>query len=356
MGVLSLIDRKLVSLDEIYYLARLRTQDGKVELFHRGWGSQAALDAIDARWSLPGYGKVPSIRWNMAEDTAVGPVVGGWMESEVYEDQLPEPSRRVTVVLVRPKGKKQHADKAVVLAPTSREGGFRRRWKWAAWLVKQGVTVMMVDNPFMGARKPADQMGSVLGHFTDFPLTCAASAEECRSAVRWLLAYGMKKVCVSGVSQGGFAAIVATLRSDPERVCGVAVVPPNSAEPVIEEGVPGRMCAWDTLASEFGGLEEAKARMKPIFERTRIDAMKLEGAVPKVVVFGGERDKYVPRSSVQRIADHLGTACTMHWTGGGHVSAILERKRYATAIIRSLTTEDEEPVDERRVELAVAGD
>jgi pimeloyl-ACP methyl ester carboxylesterase len=242
----------------------------------------------------------------------------------------------VGVLLLKPRANKRHSDKAVVLAPTSREGGFRRRWSWACWLAKQGVTVMMVDNPFMGSRKPPDQIGSVMSHFTDFPLTCVASAEECRSAVQWLLSTGMKRVCVSGVSQGGYASIVATLRSDPEKVCAVAVVPPHGADPVIDGGVPGRMCAWDKLAEQFGSVDEARSKMKPIFDRTRIDSMEVRAGPSRVFVFGGERDRYVPKSSVQRIADHLGQACRMHWTGGGHVSAILERKLYANAILKAL--------------------
>jgi hypothetical protein len=335
MGLLSAIDSRLVSLDEVYYLARKRTQDGRVALFHKGWGNQAALDAIDARWSLPGWAPVPRIAWNTREDTRAGCVVGGRMESEVYADQLPAESRWVRVLLVRPREAVKGERRGVVLAPTSREAGFRRRWAWAKTLLRHGLSVMMVDNPFMGERKPAGQVGGVLSHFADFPLTCAASAEECRSAVSWMLANGWDQVCVSGASQGGFSAIVAALRSDTSRVLGVGVVPPHSAESVIEEGVPGRLCAWDVLAQQSGGLEAAKRRMKPIFERTRIDHMDLSGTAPRVVVVGAKRDRYVPTASVQNIVEHLGDRCLAKWTAGGHVSAILERRVYTDAIVKS---------------------
>lgn len=335
MGLLSAIDSRLVSLDEVYYRARKRTRDGRVALFHKGWGNQAALDAIDERWSLPGFAPVPRITWNARDDARVGFVVAGWMESSVYADQLPEESRRVSVMLIRPRTEVEGERRGVVLAPTSREAGFRRRWAWAKKLLSQGLAVMMVDNPFMGDRRPVGQVGGVLSHFADFPLTCAASAEECRSAVSWMLANGWDQVCVSGVSQGGFAAIVAALRSDTSRVLGVGVVPPHSAEPVIEEGVPGRMCAWDVLAEQCGGLQAAKRRMKPIFDRTRIDQLDLAGTAPRIVVVGARRDRYVPTASVQNIVEHLGERCKAEWTAGGHVSAILERRVYTDAIVKS---------------------
>lgn len=336
MGLLSVIDSRILSLDEVYYRARLSTKEGKLPLFHKGWGNQAALDAINERWSLPGWAPVPYIRWNATDETSHSYVASGWMDSEVYADKLPMESRKVGLVIMRPKRQREGAALGVVLAPTSREAGFRRRWSWAAWLVKRGITVMMVDNPFMGMRKPPHQEGGVLGHFADFPLTCAASAEECRSAVSWMLANGMDRVCVSGVSQGGYAAIVATLRSDTERVCAVSVVPPHSAEPVIEEGVPGRLCAWDVLADQCGSVETAKARMKPTFERTRIDRIDLTGLSPKVVLIGAKRDRYVPTSSMQTIVNHLGSGCEARWTSGGHVSAILERGLYMREIVKSL--------------------
>lgn len=335
MGPLSAIDSRLVSLDEMYYLARKGTQDGRVALFHKGWGNQAALDAIDARWGRPGWAPVPRISWNAREDTRAGYVVGGRMESKVYADQLPAESRWVSVLLVRPRKEAGGERRGVVLAPTSREEGFRRRWACAKALRRQGMAVMMVDNPFMGERRPAGQVGVVLSHFADFPLTCAALAEECRSAVSWMLANGWDQVCVSGLSQGGFSAIVAALRSDTHRVLGVGGVPPHSAEPVIEEGVPGRMCAWDVLAEQCGGLEAAKRRMKPIFERTRIDHMDLSGTEPRIVVVGATRNRYVPMSSVQNIVEHLGDRCKAQWTAGGHVSAILERRVYTDAIVKS---------------------
>lgn len=330
MAVLSAIDRYLFSLDELYYRARLRTRDGRLALFHKGWGSQEALDAIIERWDIAGYAPEPEIHWARKQTQSGLSVAHGQMHSSVYSDQLPAESAHANVVLV--KRVSQSSRRAVLLAPTSREVGFGRRWKTAKKLATRGFSVMLLDNPFMGARAPSDQEGTVLSSFSDFPLTCAASAEECRSAISWLLANGHDHVCVSGVSQGGYCGIVAGLRSDASKVSVVAVVPPHSAEPVIDEGVPGRLCDWEALARDCGGAELARQRMKLVFDRTRIDAMPVPDAPMKIVVIGARRDKYVIPRSFEMIADHLEELVDLRWTDGGHVSAIMERYRYVDAI------------------------
>lgn len=333
MGLLTAIDR-VTSLDELYHRARLRTRDGRLKLFHRGWGNQAALDAIHERWSIAGEAPVPTIRWSEKHVLRNGlRMRAGHMRSSVYADVLPRESRAASLLLLQTH---ESNGTAVVIAPTSREADFSRRWRLAMELQTSGTTVVMLDNPFMGVRAPRHQRGTVLTHFADFPLTCAASVEECRSVVSWLLHTGMRHVCITGVSQGGFSAVVAAMRSRTSAVSAVAVVPPHSAEPIIKTGIPGRLCAWNTLALQCGGVERALERMMITFDRTRIDRLIVAGRAPRVTLFGGKRDRYVPPDSVGFIQAHLGARATTRWLEGGHVSTILERSVYRKEILRSV--------------------
>jgi len=332
--LLSAIDSRVGSLDEVYFKARLRVKAGRKPLFHMGWGDNSVIDAVDQRWDAPGVAPMPTITWNADWKTS-GPayVRSGSFESTVYVDQLPDESKRVGILLVRPE--RERARYGVVLAPTSRELDFKRRMRTAMELARNGIWSLLLDNPLMGSRKPEGQFSTVVSKFSDYPLLTAACVEEVRMALEWMRGQGFTRLCAAGVSQGGYTSAAAGMRLQ-FSISVVAVATPHSGGPVVLDGIPGRMVDWAILDKTCPAGATAREHMEAVFERTRLDRLPDPVARPSITLFAAKRDRYVPEYSYQLLQDHWADMAKVVWTDGGHVSTILERTRYAKEIEESL--------------------
>lgn len=334
MGLISAIDSKLLSLDELYFWQRLRTKSGSMQLFHQGWGEQKTIDVVDKLWSSSDAAADAAISWSSFKVHGTGAGLHyGSFQSERYAPWLPKESRTVKFLLVTPAGGTN--DCALLIAPTSRETDLRRRIPMAVDLAAKGITSMLLDNPFMGDRKPDKQFETVISRFSDYPLLTAACVEENRTALKWMKAQGLTRLCATGVSQGGFTAAAAAVRMD-FPITVVAVAAPHSAESVVIDGIPGRLCAWDALDRTCPSGGPARQHMQHIFDRTRLDRMRVPTNGTRMHLFAARRDRYVPAHSYQRLEKHWAAHGAVEWSAGGHVSTILERHRYQRVIEDSM--------------------
>ena len=88
-----------------------------------------------------------------------------------------------------------------------------------------------MEGPFYGQRKPKRQNGCKLLHVSDLPLLGAATIEEARSLLYYVMEAGYGPLVVGGISMGGLhAAMVAALTPFP--VGTASLVGPPSAVPV----------------------------------------------------------------------------------------------------------------------------
>lgn len=333
-NIWSAIDSKLISLDEFYFRARLNTKSGRKQLFYEGWGNQDCLDFVDKMWDCKNDPARLDVHWTNKKSHKTGATIEtGIFESTKYFDWLPPESRTVTILHVRPK--EVNSDVGVLIAPTSREIGFKRRMKVALDLATSGVQSVLINNPFMGLRKPSHQFETVISKFSDYPLMAAACVEENRMVLQWMREQGMSTLCATGVSQGGFTTIAAALRL-PFAVNVVAVVPPNSAEQVVIEGIPGRLCAWDALERTCPPNATAIESMRSVFNRTRLDRIVIPDNGSQIHLVAAKKDHYVPASSYNQLAHHLKNVGKIEWREGGHVSTIMERRVYTEAIKSAL--------------------
>uniref|UniRef100_A0A8R1HS80 Uncharacterized protein n=1 Tax=Caenorhabditis japonica TaxID=281687 RepID=A0A8R1HS80_CAEJA len=81
-----------------------------------------------------------------------------------------------------------------------------RHWLLAEDMLKDGVGSILVQNPFYGDRKPANQFRSSLLHVSDLFVMGAALNAECNHLFSWTEKLGYGPFGVSGVSMGGFMA------------------------------------------------------------------------------------------------------------------------------------------------------
>jgi pimeloyl-ACP methyl ester carboxylesterase len=335
MAILTLIDGALGKLDEWYFRYHCHLNRDAPPMFHRGWGSQTALAAVNGRWNEPELPRPIDIAWETDWSLTSH---GLWTRSgsfptPLHVEHLPPESARAYVHFVRPTLKGTGA--VVVLPPTSREAGVAGRLPTAWALAREGISSMLLESPYMGRRKPQSQHGATLQHFSDFLVLCAAAIEEARAVLAWLAGQGFRELCTAGISKGGYLATVAGLRSSaPAHV--VALLPPDSGVPVLIDGLLGRLCDWDLLQRTSGSSQPVKQQMIDLFEPTSLVRLPAPASGQRVTLIAARRDRYVPRDAYERLAQHWKGRADVRWLGGGHVSTIAERGHLIRAIIDTL--------------------
>ncbi len=334
MALLSLIDGALGKLDEWYF--RYRHAKRQIRpMFHRGWGSHAALEAVNAHWRSLAPPRAIDIDWE-ADWAASRPglwVRCGSFATPAHTDHLPPESARAYVHFVRPS---LHGTGPVaVLMPTSGEAGVQGRMPVARALAKRGISSVLLESPYMGRRRPASQFGTTLSHFSDFLVLCATSIEEGRAVLGWLGRQGFDQLCTAGISKGGYLAAVAGLRS-PVPAHVVAMLPPHSGVAVLVDGLLGELCDWDLLQHTSGSSTPVRQQMIDLFELTSLEQLTPPGAPQRLTLICARQDRYVPRYSYEKMARRWQGHAAVHWLPGGHVSTIAERGHLTRAITRTL--------------------
>jgi len=339
MGLLSLADGRLGRLDHWYFAYHCHRNRYAPAMFHKGWGSQEAIDALNEHWQMPSPPLMPDIEWDgqwlhPRDGLAVR---NGRFPVPAHRAYLPPESHTAFFSFVRPQ--LSESDSVALLLPASREAGVQARMPIARALAKRGISTVLLESPFMGRRQSPHQVGTMLTYFSDFLVLSAACIEEARSLTAWLGQQPFKKVCVAGISKGGYLATVAGLRAAaPVQV--VSIVAPHSGVPVLLEGLLGSLCDWELLQRTSGSAKPVRQHMAEVFDRTSLEHLPLPSSMPgvpkRLIMIGARNDRYVPATSYERMQAHWGEHADVRWLPGGHVSSISERAHFINAISDSL--------------------
>lgn len=342
MGVLSAADSWLGKLDQWYFKYHCLRNRRSPPMFHKGWGSQDAIEAVNSIWQAPGNPAMPEIEWEADWLTAADNLWhrNGSFATPAHHEHLPPESRVAYFRFVRPT--RFQIGPVVVLTPTSREAGVHGRMPVARALAKQGISTVLLESPFMGRRKPASQHGATLSHFSDFLVLSAACIEEARSVLAWLGDQAFDNICIGGISKGGYLAAVAGLRS-PVPVQVVSLLAPHSGVPVLLDGLLGRLCDWDLLQQTSGSAAPVHQQMEEIFAQTSLENLPLPDLHRSLILIGARRDEYVSPRSYERMERHWSGSATVRWLRGGHVSSIAERGHLILALTEALDRTRNQP-------------
>jgi acetyl esterase/lipase len=221
----------------------------------------------------------------------------------------------------------------VILTATTREEGYRNREITAFALARQGIGSLLLESPLRGKRRPTSQPSANLLKFSDFFLLCGAAIEESRALLQWLHDCGHRRLGIAGISKGGYIASIAGLRSEMPLAI-VTLVPPHSGVPVFLDGLTGRMCNWVRLQATCGEVS-VRDKLRRLFDATGLDAMPAPSSNKTVVVIAAKQDRFVPRSSYDTMRAHWEHA-QFRWLGGGHVSSILNRRAFTSAVCEAM--------------------
>ena len=269
------------------------------------------------------------LRWTKSED-------GGRHRDGTFESPttvpLPPEARQGVLELWSPVGT-ERGPACLVLAATGEEGFFRRR-RLARTLVGAGITAVLLENPYYGARRPRGQHGPALRTVFDQFAMNLATVDEARFLLHVLRARGYGPVGVTGYSQGGFmSAFAASLVDFP--VVAVPRAAGTSAEVVFTESALSHGVHWPALAREVGSEERARrelASMLRVVDLTKHPA-PIDTNLATIVV--SRHDRFVPPADGEALHRHW-AGSHLVWSEGGHVtSSVFDGSGQARAIIEA---------------------
>jgi pimeloyl-ACP methyl ester carboxylesterase len=219
------------------------------------------------------------------------------------------------------------------MVPTRFEAGFRDRAPRAARLAARGIACVLLESPFMGRRRPSYQPTAMLATLSDFVLMGGAAIEEARAVAHRLHERGSQRLCLTGVSLGGYLAAVAAALA-PHPVALVTVLAPHDGNVVYLDGLSRGLCDWAQMDKTCGTA--ATERFRAVFEAISLARLPLPATVAPVIALAATHDRYVPPDSFRTLA-RLWQRSELRWIGGGHVSTILLRRRsQLTALLDAL--------------------
>jgi pimeloyl-ACP methyl ester carboxylesterase len=305
-------------------------------LYEGGFGDRAELARLvagvaEARREDP----LPAIdvRWGARQ--AQARFVERHARFESPASGLPEESRDVHFAMLEPVTRPAGARSAVVLlAATGEEGYFLRR-RFALPLLARGHSVVLVENPFYGLRRPRGQLGPALRTVREQFAMNLATVLEGRALVGWLRAQDHERVVLSGYSQGGImAAFVSALTP-----FATGCVPRGAGarvEAIFTTGALSRAMRWDRLAREAGGVDQARAFFAECLAPVRVDLHPPPLDTRACIVVGARHDAFVPPEEAFALHRHWPGA-ELRWDEAGHITAaMLAQGAHQRAILDAL--------------------
>jgi hypothetical protein len=330
---MGLIDGFLGGFDQLYFLLANRVTAKNPPLFRQGWGSDAAIEAVIARFRSPGHAFEIQPEWD-----------GGWTEASrcrfrdgyfgtpMFREFLPKECALARFRVFQPA---TATKQVVVMVPTRFEQGCKGRQPLAFQLAAHGIASVLLESPFMGRRKPDYQPTPMLASLSDFVLLGGTAIEEARSAVSWLQREGFEKICVTGISLGGYLAAVAGASAKPP-VAIVMLLAPHDGNVVYIDGLSRSLCHWPEMQRTCGSAEPVEAKFRAVFDAISLERIPEPETSHRIIALGASSDRFVPPGSFRRMARHW-PASELRWIRGGHISSILRRRHYFEAILDALS-------------------
>ncbi len=300
----------------------------RARLFAEGWGDEQLLENVAVGTSF------------LPEPARITPVWGeprprreGWFRDGTFTSPLPllVPAVRTAHVRWLGAGSPPGRSACVVLA-ASREEGFALRERLYAPLVREGIDLLLLENPYYGLRRPLGQRGGALRTVSDHVLMNLGMVEEARALLAWLRGAGYARLGIAGYSMGGYmAALTAVLFPEPLAVAALAAG--ASPVPVFTRG----LLSWSIAFAELDGArrdaEQARSRLGRIFDLanlTRFPPPRQPGAA---ILLACARDGFVPAAETRALQAHWKHS-ELRWVNAGHVSAILTERAALCGAVR----------------------
>ena len=315
--------------------ARLRN-DG--HFFPGGWGDEETLKLSLVQRELPPVGEMRCVS-EVENPTHIAREYV--FDSPHPERDLPEESREARFLMLLPRDWNLSTRICVHLAATGDAGYEGRHRLLGVPLLAHGIGSIILENPFYGVRRPANQKGTYIDTVSQLWLMGMTAAAEARVILGWLKDQGFTRLGVSGISMGGqITSHVAALHPDPLAVC--ACIAPHCASPVFLDGVLSRYTNWSALDSDEA---VARQRLKAQLDRSDLRLFPKPARPDCCIWVAASYDAYVNADSC-RATQATWPESTIRWLVSGHVSSVMfRRKAFMKGILDSFRLLDLPPLD-----------
>lgn len=294
--------------------------------FQDGWGDLSHAEPIAAALREP-----PPI---LPIEPVFGPpttVLGAELRVGHFEspdDRLPEETRSARVWWLHPSD--QPVRGAVVMFASWGDEGPTMRGRIVGPLVREGVSIAILENPFYGCRRREGQRAQGLRTVSDFILMQGAAGQEGRSLIQWLRRQIDGPVAAVGFSMGGHLASVIT-GSLPGSVPLVAAAPPLCPSEPFTVGPLGRCIDWEALG---GANADTFARWAELMDLYDVRHVASPARPELVRLIGCSMDGLVPPKHSEVLADSW--RVPLAWEPIGHVGIAIARSRVMRSAIREV--------------------
>lgn len=135
-------------------------------------------------------------------------------------------------------------------------------------LKEAGLGAIILENPFYGLRKPADQRASALHNVSDILVMGGCLILESLVLFNWCERMGLGPLGITGLSMGGHMASLAATNY-PKPLVLVPCLSWSTASSVFTEGVMSHSINWDVLETQYfadGQYREKLSKMVTIVD------------------------------------------------------------------------------------------
>lgn len=131
-----------------------------------------------------------------------------------------------------------------------------------------GLGAIILENPFYGTRKPADQRASSLHNVSDIVVMGGCLILESLVLLNWCERLGLGPLGITGLSMGGHMASLAATNY-PKPLVLVPCLSWSTASSVFTEGVMSHSINWDVLETQYfadGQYKEKLSKMVTVVD------------------------------------------------------------------------------------------
>ncbi len=297
----------------------------KAYCFQDGWGDLSIADAVVRSLHDPAPPAELEIEW--AEPVAV-------LGAELRAGTFTSPSSLVNGAVGTGRVWWLHpADRplrgAVVSFASWAEEGPAMRGRVLGPLVRDGIAVLLMENPYYGYRRSEAQVDYGLRSVSDFLRMQGAAFEEGRALVRWMQNHLQVPVGVFGFSMGAHLG-AAVANSMPGGTPLVITAPPLCPSEPFTEWPLSRCADWSAL----GPKESAGPQWVELMDMFDLRTLASPPNPRVVRAIGCARDGMVPPSHIQEIANHWGVS--VRWLNVGHVGVVMLRSAVLRQAVREV--------------------
>jgi dienelactone hydrolase len=204
------------------------------------------------------------------------------------------------------------------------------RGRMIGGLVREGVSIVILENPFYGVRRRAGQRGTSLQTVGDFVSMQGSTFDEARALVAWASRRIDAPVAVAGFSMGGHLAATVACAAASALPCAVLAPPLCPSEP-FTAGPLSTCVDWEALGGETEQVRDRWTAIMDLFDVLDMPAPR-EPALTRVIAC--RSDGLVPPDHAVRIAERW--RARLDTVEVGHISAALTQGKAMRRAIREV--------------------